>query len=107
MLSPLAVVAGARKDLGFPNSCRNAGAKQMSFTVQHGELGGFHKNLEILGQGHKNNSWANPANTGKKMSGDLTVRDVVDNVLKIPAFGFHGYNPKASVRDLIPVETHR
>ena len=41
------------------------------------------------------------------MSGELTVRDVVDNVLRVPAFGFGGYNPKASVRDLIPAETHR
>ena len=35
------------------------------------------------------------------------MKDVVDNVLRVPAFGFTGYNPKASVRDLIPAETHR
>ena len=41
------------------------------------------------------------------MAGELTVRDVVDNVLRIPAFGFEGYNPKASVKDLLPIETHK
>ena len=60
--------------------------------------------MEMIGK--KENAWANPANGGKKAN-SLTVRDVVDCVLKIPAFGFDGYNPKASVRDLIPTETHR
>ena len=90
MLSPSAVVAGARNDINFPNSCTNAGeAKRMLFTQQYGELGGFQKSLEVIGQKHKNNAWANPANTAKnKIAGELTVRDVVDNVLRIPAFGF-------------------
>ena len=30
-----------------------------------------------------------------------------DNVLKIPAFGFSEYNPKASVKDLLPIESHK
>lgn len=37
----------------------------------------------------KQNKWANADNYGKKkMAGELTVRDVVDNVLRVPAFGF-------------------
>ena len=31
---------------------------------------------------------------------------MVDNVLKKPTFGFEGYNPKAMVKDLLPVNTH-
>ena len=36
----------------------------------------------------------------------LNVQDVVDNMLKKPTFGFEGYNPKATVKDLLPVNTH-
>ena len=58
-------------------------------TAQHGELAGFTKNLEILSMDRKQNKWANADNYGKKkMAGELTVRDVVDNVLRVPAFGF-------------------
>ena len=75
-------------------------------TQRPGEIGGFARNLEIIGK--KENQWAKPANTAQnKINPTLTVKDVVDNVLRIPAFGFTGYNPKASVRDLIPAETHR
>ena len=89
LLSPSAVVAGARQEIGFPSSCKNNGPLQKVFanTQQHGEIGAFSRNLEIIGQ--KKNEWANPSNTQKnKIGGDLTVRDVVDNVLRIPAFGF-------------------
>jgi hypothetical protein len=34
------------------------------------------------------------------------VQDIVDNVLRKHAFGFEGYNPKAVVKDLLPVKTH-
>ena len=71
----------------------------------HGEIAGLQRNLEIIGR--RDNAWANPANTAKnKIGHQITVREVVDCVLKIPSFGFTGYNPKASVRDLIPIETH-
>ena len=56
----------------------------------------------------KQNKWANADNYGKKkMAGELTVRDVVDNVLRVPAFGFQGYNPKATVKDMLPIEAHK
>ena len=56
MLSPSAIVAGARNDIrGFPNSCKNSAAKPMLFTQQHGELGGFARNLEIIGKAHTDN----------------------------------------------------
>ena len=37
---------------------------------------------------------------------NITIKDVVDNVLKKPAFGMEDYNPKAMVKDLLPVHTH-
>lgn len=37
---------------------------------------------------------------------NLSIQDIVDNVLKKPAFGFEDYNPKAVVKDLLPVNTH-
>ena len=106
MLSPSAVVAGARKDLSLPS--RNVASNQFLHTQQHGELAGFTKNLEILSMDRKQNRWVNAEGFGKKkMSGELTVRDIVDNVLRVPAFGFQGYNPKATVKDMLPVEAHR
>lgn len=36
----------------------------------------------------------------------LSIQEIVDNVLKKPAFGFEGYNPKPVVKDLLPVKTH-
>ena len=36
----------------------------------------------------------------------LTVTDVVDSVLKKQTFGIDSYNPKAMVKDLLPVKTH-
>ena len=107
MLSPRNIIANARSDIkGFPNSCRNIERNVQSLTSRPGEIGSFARNLEIIGK--KENAWAKPANTAQnKINPTLTVKDVVDNVLRIPAFGFTGYNPKASVRDLIPCETHR
>ena len=42
----------------------------------------------------------------RKNQHNLTVTNVVDIVLRKPAFGFEGYNPKAVVKDLLPVNTH-
>lgn len=36
----------------------------------------------------------------------MTVNDIVNSVLRKQAFGFDGYNPKAVVKDLLPVNTH-
>ena len=36
----------------------------------------------------------------------LTITDVVDAVLKKQTFGIDSYNPKAMVKDLLPVKTH-
>ena len=66
-----------------------ADSNQFLHTAKHGELAGFTKNLEILSMDRKQYKWANADNYGKKkMAGELTVRDVVDNVLRVPAFGF-------------------
>ena len=37
-----------------------------------------------------------------KDRGELTVKDMVDNALHKPVFGFEGYNPKPTHKDLIP-----
>lgn len=42
----------------------------------------------------------------RKNQHNLTISNIVENVLKKPAFGFEGYNPKAMVKDLLPVNTH-
>ena len=42
----------------------------------------------------------------KKNPHNLTVQNIVDNVMKKQAFGIESYNPKASVKDLLPVNTH-
>ena len=64
--------------------------------------------LEIVG-GRKE-GWENPDSTAKnglnRRDHGLSIQEIVDNVLKKPAFGFEGYNPKAKVKDLLPVHTH-
>lgn len=60
--------------------------------------------------GGRKQGWENPNSTARNALAnrdpDLTVQDIVDSVLRKQAFGFEGYNPKAVVRDLIPVHTH-
>ena len=42
----------------------------------------------------------------RRNQNNLTIQNVVDNVMKKTVFGFDGYNPKATVKDLLPVNTH-
>ena len=51
-----------------------------------------------------NNRYA--SNRVRKVEHNLTVGDVVDSVLKKNAWGIEDYNPKAMVKDLLPVHTH-
>lgn len=44
-------------------------------------------------------NWALKTNT--KDRGAITVTDILDSLLHKPAFGFEGYNPKPTHRDLI------
>ena len=54
--------------------------------------------------------WSNPNSNAKnalnnrKMDMGLSIQDIVDNVLKKPTFGFPNYEPKAVVKDLLPVK---
>ena len=89
LLSPRNVVDGARNDLRLNN------------TVTEG----------MSVNGARKQGWDNPDSTarnglGQRNSHNLTIQDIVDNVLKKPVFGFDGYNPKATVKDLLPVNTH-
>ena len=88
LMSPRNVIAGARESLAGHN------------TVTAG----------MMITGGKKEGWANPNSTAKNALGarehGLSVQDVVDNMLRKPAFGFEGYNPKATVKDLLPVHTH-
>lgn len=86
LLSPRSVIDSAR------NSVRN---DHMSQT------------LSVIG-GRKP-GWENPhsnAMNNKGNRGELTIQDIVDGVIKKPAFGFQPYDPKPVVKDLIKVHTH-
>ena len=89
LMSPRAVIAGARNTVANLNN-----------TVTEG--------LSI--SGGRKEGWDNPNSTARNglhiRDGNLTIKDIVDNVLKKPAFGFEGYNPKPVVKDLLPVHTH-
>ena len=95
LLSPKNVLAGARNSVA-----------RMNNTITEGMLGGG--GLEIIG-GRKV-GWDNPDSTARNGLGQrdhgLSIQEIVDNVLKKPVFGFEGYNPKAKVKDLLPVNTH-
>jgi len=60
--------------------------------------------------GGKKEGWNNPDSTARNAfnmrSNDLSIQEIVDSVLNKKPFGFDGYNPKAVVRDLLPVKTH-
>ena len=60
--------------------------------------------------GGRKEGWDNPNSTARNglhmRDNSLTVKEIVDNVLKKPAFGFDNYEPKAVVKDLLPVHTH-
>ena len=69
---------------------------------------GMTNSLQVVGA--PKTGWENPDSTAKNAMGhrdpNLSITDIVNNVLKKPAFGFEGYNPKAVVKDLLPVNTH-
>lgn len=102
LISPRGVLAGARNSVA-----------RMNNTVTEGMLagsggGGMGRGLEIVG-GRKE-GWDNPDSTAKnslhRRDHGLSIQEIVNNVLKKPVFGFEGYNPKAKVKDLLPVNTH-
>ena len=53
--------------------------------------------------GNVKEGWGNPDSSAKNALGNrkldmgLSLQDIVDNVLKKPAFGFSNYNPKSRV----------
>ena len=66
--------------------------------------------LEIVG--HQNDQWAKQQKFDTKRNsvaerGDLTVQDMVDNVLRKPAFGFEGYTIKPTHKDMVPIRGHK
>ena len=89
LLSPRSVISGARKTVANLNNTMTEG-------------------LSI--NGARKEGWDNPHSTARNglhmRDANLTIQDIVDNVLKKPAFGFEGYNPKATVKDLLTVHTH-
>ena len=61
-------------------------------------------------RGTRKEGWDNP-NSGATngmhcRDPSLTVQDIIDNMLRKQAFGIDDYNPKATVKDLLPVHTH-
>ena len=59
--------------------------------------------------GGRKQGWENPDSTARNGLGgrdnSLTLKDIVDNVMRKPTFGFEGYNLKANeVKDLMPVQ---
>ena len=87
--SPSSIIAGARNSVsGFNNTLNNGNLMAKSSYTNLHEM----KLQKNKGPLHRDAS--------------ITIRDVVDNVLKKPAFGMEDYNPKAMVKDLLPVHTH-
>jgi len=78
----------------------------MHNTISEGMAGG----LSVTGG--KKDGWGNPDSMARNalhirdQNPNLSIQDIVDNVLKKQAFGFEGYNPKAIVEDSFPVKTH-
>ena len=61
-------------------------------------------------RGARKEGWENPdsgaANRMHCRDHSLTVQNILDNILRKQAFGIDDYNPKAVVKDLLPVHTH-
>lgn len=92
LVSPRNIIQRARNSVGMSNTVTE----------------GLNVGLSIMG-GRKE-GWENPNSTARNAlhnrDPNLTVKDIVDSVLRKQAFGFEGYNPKPVVKDLLPVHTH-
>jgi len=79
----------------------NARQQVMASTISEG----------LAVHGGRKDGWDNP-NSGAKNAlhhrpdPSLTVQDILDNMLGKQAWGIDHYNPKAVVKDLLPVNTH-
>ena len=95
-MSPRSVISGARNDVARFNNTISEGMSKAT------------PSLAI--SGGRKHGWDNPNSTARNglhvRDNSLTVQDIVDSVLKKPAFGFTGYDPKPVVKDLLPVHTH-
>jgi len=87
LFSPRSVISGAREQM-------------MGNTVRDG--------LSI--NATRKEGWGNPYSTAKNClstrHASLSVKDIVDNMVHKKAFGMDYYEPKAFVKDLLPVHTH-
>ena len=60
--------------------------------------------------GGRKEGWDNPDSTAKNGLGareinyTMSIKEVVDNVMKKPIFGFDGYNPQPEFKDPTPVQ---
>ena len=97
LVSPRNVISNARADMmKMNNTMTDAMTKSTG--------------LSLTVTGGRKEGWENPNSTARNglhlRDNSLSIQDIVDNVLKKPAFGFENYNPKAVVKDLLPVHTH-
>ena len=80
----------------FVNQARND-IMRMNQTVTEG----MNNSLEVIG-GRKD-GWGNPdttaLNSKHRRDPNLTIQEIVNNVLKKPVFGFEGYEPKPTMGD--------
>ena len=81
-----------------PRAARNG---SVGFAATH--AGAFKPDNSLSVVGGAADGWTNPQSDaknnlgGRKLDNNLTIKDIVDNVLRKPPFGFTGYNPKATV----------
>ena len=100
LTSPKNVISSARADIVKMNNTVTEGMSKTTGLTS----------AQLSVTGARKDGWDNPNSTARNglhmRDNNLTIQDIVDNVLKKPAFGFEGYNPKAVVKDLLPVKTH-
>jgi hypothetical protein len=60
--------------------------------------------LAVMGK--QNEKWA-LNRSHLRANREITVKEIVDNLLHKPAFGFENYNPKPTHKDLIPPISHK
>lgn len=60
--------------------------------------------LAVMGK--QNEQWA-LNRSHLRANREITVKEIVDNLLHKPAFGFENYNPKPTHKDLIPPISHK
>ena len=97
LVSPRNVISNARADMMKMNNTMTDAMTEST-------------GLSLTVTGGRKEGWENPNSTARNglhlRDNSLSIQDIVDNVLKKPAFGFENYNPKAVVKDLLPVHTH-